>query len=195
MRLCHIATFTSIVIASILWVWIASPATIIPPADPANPITVGIVHDGFHSGLVLPTGSGELIQYAYGDWNYFALNQHDWTDALAALFLPTPGALGQRKFSNVAELQQITQWENNTLLSFEVARVKATRLLKLLDERFNRNIETRVENPLTGLSLVRDDRDYTLLHNSNHELVRWLQDLDCRVYGFVMWANFQLEGR
>jgi uncharacterized FAD-dependent dehydrogenase len=142
---------------------------------------------------VLPTGNGELIQYAYGDWNYFALNQQDLRNGAAALLVPTQGTLGRRKFSNIVELQQIIQQQDYTLLSLEVAQAKVTQLLKLLDERFSRNIETSIENSQTGLTLVQDDQDYTLLHNSNHELVEWLQDLDCQIHGFIMWANFRVQ--
>lgn len=193
MRLCRIAKFASLVIASILLIWMFSPATIVPPADPAEAIAIYVTDHGLHSRLVLPSGNGELIQYAYGDWNYFALNQQDLRNGAAALLVPTQGTLGRRKFSNIAELQQIIQQQDYTLLSLEVAQAKVTRLLKLLDERFNRNIETSIENPQTGLTLVQDDQDYTLLHNSNHELVEWLQDLECRVHGFIMWANFRVE--
>ncbi|MCX7593452.1 MAG: DUF2459 domain-containing protein [Fischerella sp.] len=193
MRLCRIAKFASLVIASILLVWMLSPATIVPPANPAEPVTVYVTDHGLHSRLVLPSGNGELIQYAYGDWNYFALNQQDLRNGIAALLVPTQGTLGRRKFSNITELQQIIQQQDYTLLNLEVAQAKVTRLLKLLDERFNRNIETSIKNPQTGLTLVQDDQNYTLLHNSNHELVGWLQDLDCQVHGFIVWANFRVK--
>ncbi|MBW4686739.1 MAG: DUF2459 domain-containing protein [Komarekiella atlantica HA4396-MV6] len=193
MPLCRIAKFASIVVAFILLVWILSPATIVPPADPVEAIAIYVTDHGWHSRLVLPSGNGELIQYAYGDWNYFALNQQDLKNGLAALLLPTQGTLGRRKFSNIAELQQIIQQQDYTLLSLEVAQTKVTQLLKLLDERFNRNIATSIENPKTGLTLVKDDQKYTLLENSNHEIVEWLQDLDCQVDGFVMWANFRVK--
>lgn len=193
MRLHRIAILILAVVASVSLVWIFSPATIIPPADPADPVTVHVVDYGFHSRLVLPDGDGKLIQYAYGDWNYFALNQQDWSDGAAALLVPTQGTLGRRKFSNITELRQMIDRGDNTLLNFEVAGAKAIQLLASLDERFNRNINTRVENPLIEMTLVQDDQDYTLFHNSNHELVLWLKDLDCRVEGFVMWANFQVK--
>ncbi len=193
MELCRIVKFASVIIASILLVWIFSPATIVPPANPAEPVTIYVTDYGWHSRLVLPTGNGELIQYAYGDWNYFALNQQDLRNGAAALLLPTQGSLGRRKFSNITGLQQIIQQQNYTLFSLEVAQVRVTRLLKLLDERFNRNVATSIKDSQTGLTLVKDEQKYTLLHNSNHEIVDWLKDLDCQIYGFVMWANFQVE--
>ncbi|QMS92321.1 DUF2459 domain-containing protein [Nostoc edaphicum CCNP1411] len=193
MRLCRITKFASVVIVSILLMWMLSPAIIVPPADPVEAVTIYITDYIWHSRLILPTGNGELIQYAYGAWNYFALNQQDLGNGAAALLLPTQGTLGRRKFSNIVELQQIIQQGNYTLLSLEVAQAKVTQLLKLLDERFNRNISTSIENGQTGLILVQDDQKYTLLHNSNHEVVSWLEYLNCQIHGFVIWANFQIK--
>ncbi|MEB3216194.1 MAG: DUF2459 domain-containing protein [Nostocales cyanobacterium 94392] len=193
MSLSRIAKLTSLVIVCILFIWMLSPATILAPTDPAEALTIYVPDYGLHSRLVLPIGNGELIQYAYGDWNYFALNQQDLKNGLAALFLPTQGTLGRRKFNNIVELQQIIQQQNNTLLSLAVAQTKVTQLLQLLDQRFSQNIETSIKNPETNLTLIKDEQKYTILHNSNHEIVEWLKALDCQIYGFVMWANFQVK--
>lgn len=193
MRLCRIAILILVGLILVLMSGVFSPKVIIPPANPIAPVTVYVVEHSIHSRLVLPDRNGELIQYAYGDWNYFALNQQDWGDTLAALLIPTQGALGRRKFSNVDQLRQTSDHEDSTILSFEVAGANVINLLKSLNERFNRNINTSVENPLTQLTLVKDNQDYTLLYNSNHQLVRWLKDLECRVEGFVMLPNFKVK--
>ncbi|UKO98229.1 DUF2459 domain-containing protein [Nostoc sp. UHCC 0870] len=193
MGLCRLAKFASVIIVGILLVWMLSPAIIIPPNYPVGAVTIYVTDYGWHSRLVLPTGNGELIQYAYGDWNYFALNQQDLRNGAAALLLPTQGTLGRRKFSNIIELEQIIQQKNYTLLSLEVAQPKVIHLLTLLDERFNRNMATSIKNRQTGLTLVKDDQEYTLFHNSNHEIVDWLKSLDCQIHGFVMWANFHVK--
>ncbi len=193
MNLRRIIIFFLTVAASILVVWILTPASIIPPADPVDGIAVHVVERGLHTSLVLPRGNNELMEYAYGDWNYFALNQQKLSDGLAALLIPTLGTIGRRQFTDITQLRQVVKQEDITLLSFKVAEAKATQLMQSLDKRFNRNINTRVENPHTGLTLVQDDQKYTLLHNSNHEVVAWLEDLDCQVKGFVMWANFRVQ--
>jgi hypothetical protein len=191
MRLRRIAILFLLGLVSVLVLWVLSPTVIVPPAAVTDPVTVYVVDVGLHSRLVLPDRNGGLIQYAYGDWNFFALNQQDLSDALVALLIPTQGTLGRRRFSNVAELQQWAGGE--TILNFAVAGTKAVQLLDSLNARFNRHIDTRVENQVTGLTFVHDDLDYTLLHNSNHEVVVWLEELDCRVKGFVMLPKFQLE--
>ncbi len=102
---------------------IASPTTIIAPIDPVAPITVYVADFGYHARLILPTRQDGFLQYAYGDWDYFALNRHNWNNALTALFISTPGTLGRRKFKDLAELRQTfaLDWQN-ILLSLEVSR-------------------------------------------------------------------------
>ena len=190
----RIALFLVAVLTCVFLIWVSSPTVIVPPANPTNSVTVYVVDHGYHSRLVLPDRESGYIQYAYGDWNYFALNQQSWSDAAAALLIPTQGTFGRRKFSNIDNIRRIVDPNRDkTILNFEVAGAKAAQLLKALNERFNRNINTRVENPLNGLSFVQDDQDYSLFHNSNHELVAWLKDLDCEVTGFVMLPNFQVK--
>ncbi|WP_242058191.1 MULTISPECIES: DUF2459 domain-containing protein [Nostoc] len=193
MGLYRTAKLASLIITSILLVWMLSPTTIVPPTAPVEAITIYVTDYGWHSRLVLPSRNGILIQYAYGDWNYFALNQQDLINGLAALFLPTQGTLGRRTFSNTAQFEQIMERENASILSLKVGQAHVTRLLKLLDKRFNRHLETRIENSQTGLTFVQDNQDYTLLHNSNHELAAWLQDLDCQIHGLIIWANFRVK--
>ncbi|MEA5516221.1 DUF2459 domain-containing protein [Nodularia sp. UHCC 0506] len=170
---------------------IAAPAIIIPPVDPVEPVTVYVLDLGLHSRLVLPDGDNGLIQYAYGDWHYFALNQQDLASGIAALLIPTQGTFGRRKYQNIAQLQQ-TITNDVSVLNFAVARTKATQLQKSLDQRFQQNIATQIFNPLNQMNFVQDDLDYTLYHNSNHELVIWLQNLDCHIQGFVLLADFRL---
>jgi hypothetical protein len=180
-----------VIVASIL---IYSPTTIAPPTAPVAPTTVYVIDYGYHGRLILPAHQGGLLQYAYGDWNYFALERQNWNNALAALLIPTQGTLGRRKFKELAELRQVLgpDWQD-ILLSFEVASSKALHLEESLEVRFHQNMDTSVFNPHNGLTFVKDERDYSLLHNSNHELVSWLEALDCRVEGFVALPNFQLQ--
>ena len=175
------------------FILLGSPTLIIPPTVPAAPVTVYVVDYGYHSRLVLPDGKVKLMQYAYGDWRYFALDRQNLGNGIVALLYPTQGTIGRRQFNNLAEFQGQLERDRNTLLGFEVAEAKVARLLKLLDRRFRQNLPMRVKNPRNHLTFVPDDRDYIMFHNSNHELVTWLKNLDCRVKGFVALPNFQVK--
>ena len=76
------------------------------------------------------------------------------------------------------------------ILSFEAASTKVAALLQSFNHRFDRQSDSRTDNLETGLSLVKDEQTYTILHNSNHMVVEWLEVLGCQVRGFVLWANF-----
>ena len=182
-------------ITGILFVgWICSPATIIPPNNPVNSANVYLVDYGFHGRLILPGDRDKCLEYAYGDWRYFALNQQDWLTGAAALFLPTQGALG-RKLKSCDRLHLLTTLKDNSLLGITVEKIKVDSLLKVLNSYFDRPATMQIENPYTGMTLVPYNRTYTLLHNSNHELVLWLEALGCRIEGFVLWANFKVGKR
>ncbi len=127
----------------------SSPTFIIPPTAPAAPVTIYVIDYGYHSRLVLPDGKGKLMQYAYGDWRYFALDRQNLGNGIAALLYPTQGTIGRRQFNNLAEFQRQLQGERNTLLCFEVAAAKATRLVKLLDRRFRQNLPMSVDRKRT----------------------------------------------
>ncbi|MBE9179447.1 DUF2459 domain-containing protein [Oculatella sp. LEGE 06141] len=176
------------------FVLIRTPTVIFPPAAPVSLVTVYVTDYGYHSRLTLPEPDGSLIQYTYGDWRYFALKQQNLTSGLAALLLPTPATLGRRQYENFESLRQSlgSNWQA-VLHSVPVAATSVTRLVDRLDRRYQRNLQTEVVHPDSGLSFVQDDQVYTLVHNSNHELVEWLEALGCRVEGFVTWPNFEVE--
>ncbi|MEG4515104.1 hypothetical protein QUA81_33835 [Microcoleus sp. F6_B4] len=67
--------------------------------------------------------------------------------------------------------------QNEPLLAVEVASTKSASLLKSIHERFDRQPDSRTDNPETALSLQQDEQIYRILHNSNH-LVERLEALD-----------------
>lgn len=191
-RRIFLLTFTALL--AIVLNWLRTPPTIIPPADVAVPVTVYVMNQDYHSRLVLPTQNGGLVQYAYGDWQYFALYRQTLRTALSALLIPTQGAVGRREYPSLRDLQQATTaLYNGSLVSFTVSNTKAAQLLESLNARFEQNIDTAIVNPLNRMTFVQDEQAYTLIHNSNHEVVEWLEALECQIEGFVMWAGFRVQ--
>jgi hypothetical protein len=173
--------------------WIVTPPRIIPPTEVATPATVYVINQDFHSRLVLPTSDERLVQYAYGDWQYFALHNQTPRTALKALFLPTQGTLGRSVYNDVNTLQQVIDAYDLSLLHLTVEQEQVTQLRQALTDEFNQNKETAIVNTLNRMAFVQTDQDYTLLQNSNHRVVEWLEALDCQVKGFVMWAGFRVQ--
>jgi len=84
-------------------------ARIIPPAAPPRPQTVLVTDYGKHSSLVLPDGSGHLVEFAFGDWNYFALSDTHWYNALQAVFFSQGSTIGVRHFDFGTDVDELAQ--------------------------------------------------------------------------------------
>lgn len=174
-------------------VLIRLPTVIIPPTQPEEPRLVYVMDYGIHSRLVLPDGEGGLIQYTYGDWHYFALQQQTVLTAMQALFWPTPATLGRRQLRRSPQFSPAGSRQQHSVLELEVSGPRVSQLRSRLDSWFADHIETQVHHPASTLHFVKVEPSYTVFHNSNHELVDWLRELDCDVRGWVIWPNFKVK--
>ena len=169
--------------------------TIIPPVDPIDPVNVYLIDYGRHVSLLLPLDeTNELIEYAYGDWNWFALDRSRILDVFPTLFWPTPAALGRWEWAlpdNAEAVRDRISCEE--LLQITVARADAQRFLSELEDRFMKQIETLHYQPRYQFDFVRDDSTYHLLHNCNHVTARWLERMGCEVRGSAMLADFAVQ--
>lgn len=159
--------------------------TIRPPSNPADPVDVALIDYGHHASLALPSGD-RAVEYAYGEWEWFALNNDAWYRVFPALFWPTQGALGRRS------LPFPPRGPAEEILLFRVGRAEADALLARLNARFASRPETPVPNPLVGLTFVPDDVDYCATSNCNSVLAAWLRELGCEVSRPSCFASFRL---
>lgn len=74
-------------------------AVVQSPRELRDPVPTFLLDHGRTSSLVIPDEAGGLIRYGYGDWSYYALRHMGFFNAVAALFWPTPAALGRYPFS------------------------------------------------------------------------------------------------
>lgn len=184
----------TVILVAKLIILIYAPNFIIPPRDPVAPTTVYVLDYGFHSRLVLPDRGARLIQYGYGDWQHFARQERNLITTLKALFIPTQGTLAREELINSSTIQEIAEAQARiTSLTIEVANEKVVKLRNKLQDRFDRNIETKVEGNRTNVQFVKDDQDYTIFYNSNHQVADWLEELGCEVEGVLILPNFQLQ--
>ncbi|MHC5022571.1 MAG: DUF2459 domain-containing protein [Planctomycetota bacterium] len=167
--------------------------TVIPPVNPENPTPVFLIDHGQHTSLVLPYDNGRLVEYAYGEWNWFANNLTDSPNTIPALLLPTRGAFGRRTLQgaqNVEDLQRA--YPDETIEPIDVAMEHVLTLVDQLEARFAANTETAVLKPEADLTIVEDDTSYHIFHNCNHVTFGWLRDLGCEVKGPTMFADFRV---
>ena len=171
--------------------------TIIPPANPTDPVSVFVLDYGRHSSLLLPDTSAQaFIEYAYGDWNWFALDRSEWYDVFPTLFWPTRGALGRRTLhveSNPETILGVLACEH--VLEVTVSARRARELSAELDSQFERRSDTVHYQPLYDLSFVHGETAFHLFENCNHVLADWLRDLGCEIQGPAMAADFVVRER
>ena len=168
-----------------------------PPADPVDPVAVYIVDYGRHTSLLLPREEDEgLIEYAYGEWGWFALDRSQWHDVFRTLLWPTRGALGRWEWDLPRDVESIrAAILCEDVLEIIVASERERALLRRLDARYTRHADTLHYQPLYQLDFVHDEDEYHLFHNCNHELAQWLLELDCEVHGWAMFADFIVHER
>jgi len=168
-------------------------ATIVPPPRSGDMVSVFVTDYGRHSSLVLPDGAGDLVEYAWGDWDWFAVNKNGILNGVAAVFFSHGATFGSRHLDagpERAHLARVIGCERLLRVDAERARVGALR--DELNARLDRHVGTMVYNPASGFSFVRDDEHYAGWHNCNHVTARWLRELGCQVEGSSFTSKFKL---
>jgi len=168
--------------------------TIIPPSNPPNPTTVIVTDYGRHSSLLIPDSRGGLIEYAFGDWDWFALGHTNAIVAIHALIHSPQSTLGRRwvftsaDSPNAPELIGTRQIERVTVAGIRVAALRAQ-----LDGEYIRHIDSAIFQPDGRLYFVRCDEPYDLFHNCNHETAKWLEELGARIEGTAILSHFRVR--
>lgn len=168
--------------------------TIVPPAHPANPVTVYVADYGRHSTLVMPTSDGGLVEYAFGDWDWLAAMHRQWYRAVGALFFSKESAFGRRFITRVPPMDEMTfALDAKHCVSFDVSRGKMVALRDLLDRQYKAAEASATYSPDGGFMYVKDPEKYWLFHNCNHVTKRWLEELGCDVRGACVTSKFKVE--
>lgn len=157
--------------------------TVVPPADPERPVTAFLLDHGRHASLVLERGDG-MTRYAWGDWDYYALNRTGPLRASGTLFGANQAGLARRRLPGPAEPARVRRQVAvpiETLWRIEVPGERARRLHAGFDRRFRDARATLTANPLYDLEFVHATQAYNLTRNSNHQVGHWLRELGCEV--------------
>jgi len=167
--------------------------TIHPPANPVNPTTVYLADYGRHSSLVLPAQDGKYVEWAFGDWNWFALGHTKWNDAISAIVWSPQATLGRRDIPPQPDDESLRRLvEANRIVKFDVSSDRAAALNNRLQRRFDNDDGTVLHSDYAHLDMVKDPEHYWALNNCNHVTMHWLRELGCRVDGFGILSNFKL---
>ena len=168
--------------------------TIRPPTNPENPVSVFVIDYGRHSSLVLPRDDDQgLREYAYGDWNWYALARDGIFDVFPTLFLSTQGTLGRLDWHIEPKKESVDRYILcEEVLEIPVSRNDAQALLAELDARYESHLDTQIESDLYHLFFVHHDEPYHVFNSCNLVMVRWLKSLGCKIDGYPILADFRI---
>lgn len=153
-------------------------STITPPKEVQDPVEVFLIREARHVGLVLPDFQGGFLEYAYGDWEWYALEENRWYDVFDTALWPTQGCLGVRRLpaSDSGPVYPFAYLDPVT-----VERAAAERLLEDLTVSFEERRETWVFSPKYRFDFVHSDSNFWFGHNCSDAVAAWLEELECDV--------------
>lgn len=164
-----------------------------PPAAVSDPVSVFVVDYGRHASLALPEEDSSLVEWSWGDWNWYALERTGAVEGLQALFASPRSTLSRRELAPAAHAGELAARVGaEEVLALNVERERARVLQRHLEARWLRRRREAVTHP-SGRVFVPDDARYSVGNNSVHELARWLEALGAQVSGMAVTANFKLR--
>lgn len=170
---------------------------VLPPPEPENPVRVYLTAYGLHSRLSLPK-EGEphrMIEYGFGDWDYYALQRTGFWSGFRALFFSRAAAFSRRELPFRDDTEDFLALAGgNRTAAFAVERSRMEALRDGLEARW-RALDTS-ESALRargGVELRKTDGRYHLFRNSNHRSAAWMRALGCRVRGPAISNRFRAE--
>ncbi len=166
-----------------------------PPAAVSDPVGVFVIDYGRHASLALPEEDASLVEWSWGDWNWYALERTGVAEGLQALFASPQSTLSRRELGPVEDAEKLAARVGaEEVLAVNVERERVGALKRHLEARWLRRRKEAVTHR-SGRVFVPDDARYSLFNNSVHELARWLQALGAEVSGKAVTANFKLRER
>jgi hypothetical protein len=169
--------------------------TIVPPLHVEQPVTVFLVDKGRTPSLVVPSGTGQLVRYTYGEWRWYALDETGALRGLAALLWPTQGAFGRAELPGPPTRETVERHLPGAVETLAVV-VEAARVREF-EQRMERlyadRRDTEVYAPHVRMHFVHHPRRYTWFRNSNHVVAAWLRELGCETRGLSYRSQWTVE--
>ena len=170
--------------------------TVIPPAPSGDDVPVFVTDYSRHSSILLPAPEGHYNEYAFGDFNWFALSKTHASDGARALFWSAGSTLGRRQLKLADNIDAVVHdTDAETVIRFKASRVRVNALIAQLDAAYYARHDTVTYNPDSSMWFVRSRERYNALHNCNHLTARWLRQLGCNVRGAAIFSKFRISPR
>ncbi|MBN2492552.1 MAG: DUF2459 domain-containing protein [Planctomycetes bacterium] len=163
-------------------------STVMPPAAPEDPETVYLITDARHVGVALPDPEGGLVDYAFGDWDWYACNHDRWYHVFDTVLWPTRATLGRQRLATRDPASLRGRYPGGAVRPFSAARERVDALYGQLEAEFRAHEAEAVYNDRFDFRFVPLGRSYWFLHNCNDVTAAWLRELGCS----VSWVPIRL---
>ena len=171
-----------------IWCLTGCVSIVTPPSNPEVPVTVYLVSDASHTGLVFPSPKGGYVEYAYGEWDWYALKNDQWYSIFDTLLWPTQGTLGRRIVPADDGRALGELYASAGLEVIVVSSEKVADLLKELDRQYAKGLKDGPSADAYSLTFVKHDDGFWYLYNCKDATAEWLRRLDCS----VSWVPIRL---
>jgi hypothetical protein len=168
--------------------------TIVPPESPKDPVPVAVADYGRHSSVVLPDSEGKgSVEYAFGDWDWFAAGHTGLGEALRSLFASDVSTLGRRFYVVPPDSDRLARTLSaRRVVQFQAPLSHVAELRTRLDQQYESRAHQEVYNGPMGLWFVPHGGRYNMFRNCNHVTAKWLRELGCDTRGWAFWSSFRL---
>jgi hypothetical protein len=168
--------------------------TVIPPPHPQDPVTVYLTDYGRHASILIPTSEDTYTEYAFGDWEFFALGHTRWWVGVRAAVHSPQATLGRREIELPEDDKTLRrQLRCARLMKFEASRARVEVLAINLDRSFRISSTRPTHSKYSDLEHVYDTGNYWGFHNCNHVTAEWLRQLGCEVKGPAILSTFVVQ--
>lgn len=166
---------------------------IVPPADVRNPAPVIVTDYGRHTRLALPEGESGMVEYGFGEWNFYALRKTGPISSIRALSGFGQPTLARRRLPRFEGEEAFWRTAGGRRSAFVYAEKERVRELRqILEATWRVNLNADRYHSWNGLEFVRYEGTYHLFRNSNHRTATWLRALGFEVRGVVFLSNFRV---
>lgn len=165
------------------------------PENLESPVTFHLAVHGRHSSLILPHGEG-VARYSYGEWQWYVEERRGVMAGVAAMLLPTKGALGRRIYADTPIRpfpERVAPEGTDRVFTLQAEADKVSALRRRLDRIFEARHEEATYSDVLDLEFVPYPRTYWLAHQSNLVTASWLRRLGYEVRGIPWLASWRIE--
>lgn len=186
----------TLLFASTAFLLAGCAATVVPPANPADPRPAFILDHGRHATLVVVDSSNRPVRYAFGETDASVDEDFGFFRGLSALLVPDSGMLGRRVLPGAPTWRNVlaaASVDVEKMHCIAVSGERSNRLQRVLNLVFEKNLATATYDPGWNLEFVENPEDYWFGDDPNQAVENWLIELGAEVSGATTFGEWKIE--